>query len=53
MDDFTPEELKAIVFEIYAAGFEAGHAQNIDIQTAYNKFWNEMAGDNKNAKRTY
>lgn len=50
MDDFTPEELKAIMFEIYSAGFEAGYSQNIDIHTAYNEFWNTLTSTMKGNK---
>ena len=35
----TEEELKSLLFEVYSAGFEAGMAQNIDIVSAYNKWW--------------
>ena len=43
--DLTEEQIKEVLFEIYAAGFEAGYSHEVDIQTAYNKFWNEIQTD--------
>ena len=38
--NYADEEfLKTMLFEIYSAGFEAGYSQNIDIVTAYNKWF--------------
>ena len=39
MMDIKEEELKRLLFEVYSAGFEAGMAQDIDIVTAYNQWW--------------
>jgi hypothetical protein len=40
--DLTEEQIKALFFEIYAAGFEAGYSHVVDIETAYNRFWNQL-----------
>lgn len=38
--DYKSEEfLKSFFFEIYSAGFEAGYSENVDIVTAYNKWF--------------
>ena len=40
--NLTPNEInnmKHMVFEIYSAGFAAGYSQEIDIKTAYEKYW--------------
>lgn len=40
--NLTPNEmdnLKNMAFEIYSAGFTAGYTQEIDIKTAYEKYW--------------
>ena len=36
------EMAKSLVFEIYAAGFEAGYSQAVDIVTAFNQFFDEL-----------
>lgn len=33
------DNLKNMAFEIYSAGFTAGYSQEIDIKTAYEKYW--------------
>jgi len=32
-------DMKHMAFEIYSAGFTAGYSQEIDIKTAYEKYW--------------
>lgn len=33
------EQLKEILFEVFAAGFEAGYSQGKDIKTAYEEWF--------------
>ena len=41
--DYKNEEfLKTMLFEVYSAGFEAGYSQDIDIATAYNKWFEQF-----------
>jgi hypothetical protein len=47
--DYKSEEfLKTMLFEIYSAGFEAGYSKNIDIVTAYNKWFDGFKNTIKN-----
>ncbi len=42
-DEFSKEEWKQIIFEIYSAGFEAGcSSQKVDIASAYNQYWDNL-----------
>lgn len=35
----TMEEFKASVFEVFAAGYQAGYASDEDLQTAYERWF--------------
>lgn len=35
-------ETKRIIFEFYRAGFEDGYSQENDIDTAYDKYWDNL-----------
>lgn len=38
--EFSEQDIKAALFEIFSAGYEAGYAAETDIKTAY-KNWYE------------
>lgn len=38
-DVMTNEELKAVIFEVYAAGFEVGYSGQTDLSTAFEEWW--------------
>ena len=42
------KEIKDILFEIYSAGFEAGYSQEIDIKSAFEKYYNLLIKDGAN-----
>lgn len=44
----TEDQLKALVFEIYSAGYEDGHYRDINLVAAYNQYWDRLMRDLKN-----
>ena len=47
LNEINKKELKQLLFEIYSAGFEAGYSKEVDIVTAYNKYWDLLMEDIK------
>lgn len=45
-NEITIKDFKALIFEIYSAGFESGYAKEIDIVSAFNQFWQDITTQN-------
>ena len=44
-NEVTMKDLKALLFEVYSAGFEAGYTKEIDIANAFNLYWERVKNE--------